>query len=202
MKVTHPVKSGGLPLVREAHTLMKHRHTPHKRVQPTQQLPRVVRQVNRSLANTESPLNFNPKLTGELETYLATAPLIPRYLDASKRKTVKKAQAVLSELDANLTRVATINFEVAKILQSLVRLEILVKRALLEVGRLSERVTRPAAAAVVSLVSPQLSDLTSEWTGVKDLCTIVHGRLSDSKDSLKLQMRLDEAARWAEKIAP
>jgi len=173
----------------------------HSKKAQSSRLPKVVRQVNRELAHT-STLAFNPKVVEELETYLTTAPLIPKYLDASKQKTVKKAQAVLSELDANLTRVATIQFEIAKVLQSLVRLEILVKRELLLVGRLGERMTRPAIAGVVGLVSPQLSDLQSDWNSAKDLCTIVHSRLSDSKDSLKLQMRLDEAARWANKIVP
>lgn len=149
-----------------------------------------------------SELQGNPKLIEELELYLQEAPLIPRYINAQKRKTVNEAQRILSELDSKLTRVVTIQFEVSKIQQSLIRLEILAKRELLDLGVISDRMTRPAVSNVLSLYLPKLTEFENEWAAAEKLCTLVQQRLADSKDSLRLQMKLDDNARWAGKISP
>jgi hypothetical protein len=159
---------------------------------------KTIRQINKTL-HTQQDFNLDPDVEAELQGYLCSSPLIPKYVSANNLQQVKRAQATLSEFDACLSRVVALQFDVAKAQQSLERLETIVRRILMGGGVLTDKITKMGATDTMAMVCPRLVDRLAAWQGLEKLCTLVHKRLSDSKDSLRLQIKLDDNARWAAK---
>jgi len=159
-----------------------------------------IKKVNRELKSTT--LDIDDNLYSELEAYLASPPVIPKHISASRRKDVKAAQEALQQLDSYQHRVAAVQFSVAKVLQALSRVETIVRSILLRHDFITSSMTKQASKDRIALVCPLLSRRRADWDGLDKLCQIVHGHLGDSKDSLKQQIKLDDNARWSNKISP
>lgn len=157
----------------------------------------LLRTLQRRLEKKRSDFAVDRTLLEELETYLKQVPILPKRISALQPTQVKKTQTLLSRLDAQQTRVAAVQFSVAKTLQVLARLDLAVRNVLLEVGVLTATSTNPSAARMVALACPLLAQYQAAWEAVEKLSALVANRLSDSKDSLKLQIKLDDNARWA-----
>ena len=162
---------------------------------------RTIKQINEELRSSEV-LVIDEILYDELKAYLDSPPLLPKYISGERKKDVRAAQAALQELDGYQHRVAAVQFSVAKVLQALSRLETIVRGVLLKRDFILQSMTKHASQDRIALVCPLLPRVRAEWEGLDKLCTIVHNRISDSKDSLKQQIKLDDNARWANKISP
>ena len=160
-----------------------------------------IRKVNKQL-KTSISLVVDDSLYSELEAYLNSPPVIPKHISASRKKDVKAAQEALQKLDSYQHRVAAVQFSVAKVLQALSRVETIVRAVLLRKDFITQSMTKHATLDRIALVCPLLAEKKTEWDGLDKLCQIVHSHLSDSKDSLKQQIKLDDNARWANKISP
>jgi hypothetical protein len=154
-------------------------------------------------------LNSKPKylkgsksLEQELRSYLEDPVVIPSKLDSSNRANVRKIQKANAKLDARASRVASIQFSIAKVSQLLDRLEVIIRSELYKNRLLDVGSTQPKQKSTVNVVCPQLTEAQTVWKGMEHLCAIVSSRLHESSKSLHRQMKLDENARWADKIAP
>jgi hypothetical protein len=145
----------------------------------------------------DSALKTDGSLYAELEAYLEEAPLLPKRIDAESRATVRRAQRNLQELDALLSRVVFLQITVAKALKTLTRIEVIVRSELIKADFIRDSMTKHAIASRIAVAFPTLVSFQTEWTALEKLAALVHSRLSDSKDSLRLQMKLDDNARWA-----
>ena len=162
----------------------------------------LLKSLQRQLQKKRDDFAVDATLLTELEDYMQQVPILPKHISALRPEQVRRTQALLSKLDAQQTRVAAVQFSVAKMLQVLARLDLAVRNVLLEVGVLSATSTNPSAARMVALACPLLAQHQASWEAVEKLSALVANRLSDSKDSLKLQIKLDDNARWASKIGP
>lgn len=142
------------------------------------------------------------KIIAELHLYVKKPILIPKKLDSSNRKNVRRMQRANSELDARASRVASIQFSIAKVLQTLERSEVLIKAELYRAKLLDITATQPKQKSTVAVICPALAESWVAWKGMENLCSIVSSRVHDSFKSLQRQVKLDENARWADKIAP
>jgi hypothetical protein len=158
---------------------------------------KALRFVQERLAEEDSVLVTDGSLYTELESYLTEAPVLPRKISATDESTVRRAQNNLREVDSYLSRVVFVQIAVAKALKTLTRLEVIVKSELLKAGFLKDGMTKHAIDSRISVAFPKLVDFKIEWSALEKLAALVHNRLSDSKDSLRLQMKLDDNARWA-----
>jgi hypothetical protein len=157
----------------------------------------LIRGITKDLKQKRADFSLDPTLVLELESYLKDVPLLPKHISALKPAQVKKAQGILATLDAQQTRVAAVMFSTSKVLQLLARLELVVRNALLRAELITERSTKPAVINMIALVCPQLARVQLRWEGMERLSALVNNRLSDSRDSLRLQIKMDDNARWA-----
>jgi hypothetical protein len=142
------------------------------------------------------------RLTKELEAYLKDPVVLPEKLDSSNKKNVRNMQKAVAKLDAQQSRVAAIQFSVAKILQLLERLEAIVRGGLLEAKLIDQSSTGPKQKVWIDRACPTLLEAKTVWLGMEKLTHIVNSKLVENKRSIKLQVTMDENARWADKIAP
>lgn len=142
------------------------------------------------------------RITKELEGYLNDPVVLPEKLDSSNKKNVRRMQEVVAKLDAQQSRVAAIQFSVAKILQLMERLEAIIRGGLLEAKIIDHSSTGPKQRVWIDRSCPQLLEARTVWTGMEKLTHIVNSKLTENKRSIKLQVTMDENARWADKIAP
>ena len=175
-------------------------NNPSKRARELRKNNGTLKKINREL-KSES-LEIDDNLYVELEAYLNSSPVIPRHISASRRKDVKAAQEALQQLDSYQHRVAAVQFSVAKVLQALSRVETIIRSVLLKKDFITSSMTKQAALDRITLVCPLLAKRKADWDGLDKLCMIIHSHLGDSKDSLKQQIKLDDNARWANKISP
>lgn len=162
----------------------------------------VLKPINKQLKSKKFYTKGDKDLVQELERYLTLPIAIPKKLDSSNRKNIRALQSSIAELDARQTRVAAIQFTTAKILQLLNRLETILRNDLILHNVLNDHATGPKQKIVVSKACPKLQEALSVWEGMEKLVSIVSNRLADSKKACQLQIKLDENARWADKIAP
>lgn len=162
----------------------------------------LIRGIARRLRKQRSDFALDPAVITELGQYLSSVPLLPQQVSALKPAQVRKVQSILAELDAQQTRVAAVMFSTAKVLQVLTRLELVVRNALLRAELITERSTKPAVQNMIALVCPRLARIQLKWEGVERLSALVNNRLGDSRDSLRLQIKLDDNARWANRGGP
>lgn len=151
----------------------------------------IVRQLVES-----TQLTVPPETIEELKGYLDTAKYIPKIVDADKIKSVRKAQYALQRIQATLDRVITIHFDVRYRIELLNRTEIAAKAALIRLGAIPEKSSGPAQQLVLTGVIPELMDFQYSWDDFEKLCGMVHKNLSDAKETLKLQIKLEDIIRW------
>lgn len=141
-------------------------------------------------------------LIKELEVYLKDPVVIPKRLDSSNKKNIRNMQEAVAKLDAQQSRVAAIQFSVAKILQLMDRLESIIRGGLLEAKIIDHVSTGPKQKVWIDRSCPSLLEAKTVWVGMEKMTHIVNSKLMENKRSIKLQVTMDENARWADKIAP
>lgn len=175
-------------------------NSPVVRAKELRKTNKTIRTLNRELKTDNLLIDDN--LYVELEAYLNSPPVIPRHISASRKRDVKAAQEALQQLDSYQHRVAAVQFSVTKVLQALSRVETIVRSVLLKEDFITSSMTKQGSKDRITLVCPLLAQKKADWEGLDKLCQIVHSHLGDSKDSLKQQIKLDDNARWANKISP
>lgn len=140
-------------------------------------------------------------LLSELRTYTSVKPLLPTIIDADAVETVRTAQRALNEIQGRFDRVATIFLDARRVSRTLSRLDILVRKELSKAGMISEKTSKPSAELLVSLVVPELAICQKKWAILEKSCDGVQRHLSDAKQTLQMQIKLDENLRWAQRAA-
>lgn len=163
--------------------------------------PKLIRIIKKKLL-AKDYLKGDKRLMAELEGYLHVPIVIPRRLSSSNKKNVRAVQRAVAELDARQTRVAAIQFSVAKVLQTFARLETLLRNELIAASLITDSMTGPKQRIILGMASPELQMAAVTWEHLEKMVTIVSSRLADSKKACQLQIKLDENARWADKVAP
>lgn len=165
-----------------------------------------VRTKNASIASARAELekrvamlNIDRSVYAELESYLAVKALLPEMLTAEDRESVQKAQRALYELQGKLDRVAVIHLGARRIIRALGRLEVMSKSALADSGHITEKTSKPSADQLIALVLPELVSYQVDWAALLKMCDDVIDHLSNAKDVLKLQMKMDENLHWAKR---
>jgi len=158
-----------------------------------------IRAVLQELKKRQKMLDANPAIDQELSGYLSVQKLLPELLSADSRESVNQAQKALYELQGRLDRVAAIHFSVRKVLRGLSRLEVLVKRDLADAGVIAQKTSKPQTEVVISLTVHELTMYQSRWGHMEKLCIAVQKHLTDARENLAVQMKLDHNWQWSQR---
>lgn len=158
-----------------------------------------IRAVLQELKKRQKMLDANPAIDSELSGYLSVQKLLPELLSADDRGAVNQAQKALYELQGRLDRVAAIHLSVRKVLRGLSRLEVLVKRDLADAGVISQKTSKPQTEVVISMTVHELTMYQSRWTHMEKMCTSVQKHLTDARENLAVQMKLDHNWQWSQR---
>lgn len=163
---------------------------------------KVIKRIQSKFKKRKTLLSLNQPFVKELHRYLKEPVVIPKKLDATNKKSVERIQESLAEVDAWQSRVALIQFDIAKVQQVLNRLETLLYTELVDSGFIQVSTTGPKQKVILSSACPTLQVAKTIWSDFETLCTIVNNRLSESKRTVHMQTKLDDNARWASKVSP
>jgi len=155
--------------------------------------------LNQMEIRNKELLSVDPILKSELQGYLRTAKIIPAEISTSNADTVKATQRALWTIQGWLDRVVAIHMDVRRVLRVLGKIEILVKRELAKVGLITQKTSKPSADQLISLVIPELRVHQNNWIYVKKMCTDVQDHLSGAKNTVQLQIKLDENLNWIQR---
>jgi hypothetical protein len=141
------------------------------------------------------------ELVGELRSYLRVAEKLPKRVTLGDAASVSRAQEALHLLQARVDRVLEIQTSSLKLTRSLGRLEILAKQDLARLGVFNPKTTGTAVKQVLEMVLPELVIAQQRWVGLDRLCHQVLQHLGDAKDTVRLQIKLDENANWSRRYS-
>ncbi len=146
--------------------------------------------------NSADKVEINPLLAGELRSFIDTKTLIPTRIEVADRRSVNQAQEALAELQGRVDRVLAIQSTVFKVKQALGKLEILVVKDLAEAGVITGKSTGAATKLMLGIVMPELAVIQQKWVVFEKFCLSVQNHLGDAKDTIRMQIKLDENANW------
>ena len=135
-------------------------------------------------------------LVGELRSYINIAKSIPKRVTVEDKKSVIKAQEALQKAQAWLDRVLVMQFYIFRVTRALHKAEILARADLTAAGVISKSTSAAAAKVIMASILPELAILQEKWKALEKLCSAVQSHLGDAKDTMRLQIRLDENANW------
>lgn len=145
----------------------------------------------------EDNLQVDSGVVEELISYLEVRPLLPNILDHQSKNNVRKAQKALVSIEARVDKTLYAQAGVRTRLRFFNRLEFEVKQDLFRAGFITEKSSRPSTDQALALVIPELINLRDEWKELEELCRLVHKRLNEAKETMKLLGKLDDNYRWA-----
>lgn len=135
-------------------------------------------------------------LIGEVRSYMDTSSLVPSVIEVSDRGSVLRAQESLKNLQARVDRMMEIQLSVLKVVRALGKLEILARGELGRVGLVNGRTSGNGMKQLITMVLPELGIAQNNWESFERLCGKVLNHLGDAKDTIRLQMKLDEVSNW------
>ena len=160
-----------------------------------------IRDILETLEAKEGMLVIKGTLMGEIRSYLSASKQIPKRICVDDRNSVNAAQEALHMLQARVDRVLTVQMSTMKVQQALGRLEVLARVELARVGAIGSKSTGTVVKQVIGLVLPELLVPQQRWLGLEKLCQQVLTYLGDAKDTVRLQIRLDENANWSRRYS-
>lgn len=150
----------------------------------------------------EDTLQVDGDVYDQIVSYLEVRPLFPNILNHQSKANTRKAQKALVEIEARVDKTLYAQAGVRTRLRLFSRLEFEVKQELFRVGFITEKSSKPSTEQALALVVPELINLKDEWKELEELCRLVHKRLNEAKDTMKLLGRLDDNYRWANVDGP
>ena len=138
----------------------------------------------------------------EVRGYLAISDLLPTVVNFEKPKTIRQAQRALATIEARLDRIVAIHHDAKRVLQIISSIEYQALSFLSRVGALAEKSTGPAQQQKLNQLVPKLITARTRWQTVDQICTQAQQRLGAAKESVKLQLKLDDNLRWAQERSP
>ena len=152
--------------------------------------------ILQELENNAGKVTVNPRLAGELRLYIDTKQLIPKRIEVADRGSVDQAQDALSQLQGRVDRVLAIQSTIFMVKQALGKLEILIVKDLAEAGLVNGKSSGAATKLMVGIVLPELAVIQQKWAVFEKFCISVQNHLGDAKDTIRMQIKLDENANW------
>ncbi len=155
-----------------------------------------IRAILDELETRKSSFAVPPRIGQELRHYTNISKSIPKRVTVENKQSVIQAQEALHKAQAWLDRVLTIQFNVFTVTRSLNKCEILARADLTAAGVITKSTSASAAKVVVANIIPELAVIQEKWKSLEKVCSMVQSHLGDAKDTMRLQIRLDEMANW------
>ena len=141
-------------------------------------------------------------LMDEIRRYLEVGSLLPSVVSFESSKTVRKAQKALSIMGARLDRIVAIHHDAKRVLQIISMIEHQLIGYLTKHSILPIKSTGPQQNQTMFRLCPVLFRAKDQWSAVDSICTQAQQRLSSARESIKLQVKLDDNLRWAQERSP
>jgi len=138
----------------------------------------------------------------EVRGYLAISDLLPTVVNFEKPKSIRQAQRALATIEARLDRIVAIHHDAKRVLQIISSIEYQTLSFLSRAKVLAEKSTGPAQQPTLNQLVPKLITARVRWQTVDQICTQAQQRLAAAKESVKLQLKLDDNLRWAQERSP
>jgi len=155
-----------------------------------------IKAIVAELESNSDKLVINPTVMAELTVYMRTADLIPKRIDVADRRSVDQVQEALQQLQSRVDRVIAVQASIFKINRALGKLDILVIQDLAEAGEINGKTSGTATRQILGIVIPELAIHQHKWKAFERFCLAVQNHLGDAKDTLRMQIKLDETANW------
>jgi len=155
--------------------------------------------VLQQLKKQQELLDTSPEIDAELSRHLAIQKLLPELLSTEDRESVNAAQRALYEVQGRLDRVAAIHLSVRKILRGLSRLEIITRKDLADAGVINQKTSKPQTENIISITVHELTLYQSRWNYLEKMCTAVQKHLTEARENLSVQMKLDQNWLWSQR---
>lgn len=153
--------------------------------------------IIKQLKENEDQVTVPIETLEELASYISTAEYIPKIVDVERIKSVRQAQSALQKLQANLDRVVAIHFQVRDRIGLCIRMETRAKAALIQSGIIPDKASGVAQQLILTAVLPELVERHQSWLEAEKRCSLVQKNITEAKDVIKVQTKLDDNVRWA-----
>lgn len=163
----------------------------------TRQLIQQVRSRVKEFLATDLNAQMN-----EVRGYLLVSELLPTVVDFEKPQSIRKAQRALATIEARLDRIIAIHHDAKRVIQIIVAVEYQVLSTFSRDRLIAEKATGPAQQQKLNQMVPKLVTAKVRWQTVDQICTQAQQRLAAAKESIKLQLKLDDNLRWAQERSP
>jgi len=160
-----------------------------------------VREVLGELERKAEVLEIGGDLVGEVRSYMDVARWIPKRVNSGDADSVGRSQEAVHRLQAGVDRMMAVQMSTMKVVRALGKLEVLVRQELARVGVINGRTSGAGARQAVGLVVPELAIYQQTWESFEKLCGNVLKHLGDAKDTVRLQIKLDENANWTRRYS-
>jgi hypothetical protein len=158
-----------------------------------------IKEITSELESKAEILKISSSLVNEIKGYINTSKVIPKKIDIKDREDVNFAQEALATLQARVDRVLAVFVSCMKIEKALNNLELIAKQELARLNLIDNKTSGSAAKQLVGLILPDLVGHQYTWQIFKNLVQQVQSHLGEAKDTIRLQMKLDESANWSKR---
>jgi hypothetical protein len=138
----------------------------------------------------------------EIRGYLFISDLLPTVVNFEQPKSIRKAQRALATIEARLDRIVSLHHDAKRVLQIISSVEYQTLSTLSRDRVLPEKATGPAQQQKINQLLPKLVTAKVRWQTLDQICTQAQQRLAAAKESIKLQLKLDDNLRWAQERSP
>ena len=160
----------------------------------------VIQQVKRKVREFLT-VNLDAQMD-EVRGYLAISDLLPTVVNFEQPKSIRKAQRALATIEARLDRIVALHHDAKRVLQIIASVEYQTLSTLSRDRIVPEKATGPAQQQKINQLLPKLVTAKVKWQTVDQICTQAQQRLAAAKESVKLQLKLDDNLRWAQERSP
>lgn len=160
-----------------------------------------IQSVLAELKSRAQILVIKEELVTEIRTYFMVAKNIPRTITASNSQSVEAAQEGIYMIQAHLDRVIEIQMSASKIVRALGKLEIMTRCDLARAGAITNKTSGSASKHTISLILPELAVYQQNWLMFEKQCQQLMQHLGDAKDTVRMQIKLDENANWSRRYS-